>query len=73
MCYFSGMCILFFMFVMSMKELGMFLIFIFISVVVLLSVVFYVEVSCGNKCVFLSILDVFWWVVNMIIIVGYGD
>lgn len=73
MCYFSGMCILFFMFVMSMKELGMFLIFIFISVVVLLSVVFYVEVGCDNKCVFLSILDVFWWVVNMIIIVGYGD
>lgn len=66
------MWILIFMFYMSMKELGMFFIFIFISVVVLLSVVYYVEIGC-EKCVFMSIFDVFWWVVNMIIMVGYGD
>lgn len=71
--YSSGMRILFFTFATSMKELGMFLIFISISVVVSSSAAFYAEAGCGNKCAFLSIPDAFWWAVNTITTVGYGD
>lgn len=71
--YSSGMRILFFTFATSMKELGMFLIFISISVVVSSSAAFYAEAGCDNKCAFLSIPDAFWWAVNTITTVGYGD
>lgn len=72
--YSSGMRILLFTFSTSMKELGMFLIFISISVLVSSSAAFYAEVDCGKKvCAFVSIPDAFWWAVNTVTTVGYGD
>lgn len=71
--YSSGMRILLFTFATSMKELGMFLIFISISIVVSSSAAFYAESGCGNTCAFVSIPDAFWWAVNTITTVGYGD
>lgn len=71
--YSSGMRILLFTFSTSMKELGMFLIFISISIVVSASAAYYVEVGDQEKTAFSSIPDALWWSVNTVTTVGYGD
>jgi len=71
--YSSGMRILLFTFATSMKELGMFLIFISISMVVSASAAFYAEAGDLDRSAFSSIPDALWWAVNTITTVGYGD
>lgn len=43
------------------------------GVILFLSVVYYVEIGNEDDNDFLSILYLFWWVIIMMIIVGYGD
>ena len=72
--YSSGMRILLFTFSTSMKELGMFLIFISISIVVSASAAYYAEEGDQNpNSAFTSIPDALWWSVNTVTTVGYGD
>lgn len=71
--YSSGMRVLLFTFSTSMKELGMFMIFISVSMVVSASAAFYAEASDQDKSAFTSIPDALWWAINTITTVGYGD
>lgn len=71
--YSSGMRILLFTFSTSMKELGMFMIFISISAVLSASAAFYAEAGDQDNSKFSSIPDALWWAVNTITTVGYGD
>ncbi|KAK2573422.1 Potassium voltage-gated channel subfamily A member 1 [Acropora cervicornis] len=71
--YSSGMRVLLFTFSTSMKELGMFVIFITVSVVLSASAAFYAERFYSEKSAFTSIPDALWWAVNTITTVGYGD
>lgn len=43
------------------------------GVVLFFSVVYYVEISNEDGNDFLSIFYLFWWVIIIMIIVGYGD
>ncbi|XP_068685796.1 potassium voltage-gated channel protein Shaker-like [Montipora foliosa] len=71
--YSSGMRALLFTFSTSMKELGMFMIFISVSMVLSASAAFYAESFYQETNAFTSIPDALWWAVNTITTVGYGD
>lgn len=56
----------------SLNELIMLMFFLVIGVMIFVSCVYYVEGGFESDG-FQSILYVFWWVVVIMIIVGYGD
>lgn len=57
---------------LSFSEFFFFVFFLSIGVVIFLSIIYYVERDLfGIK--FVIILELFWWVVVIMIILGYGD
>ncbi|KXJ12126.1 potassium voltage-gated channel subfamily A member 2 [Exaiptasia diaphana] len=56
----------------SSRELGMLIFFLFISVVLFASAVYYAEEG-SDESKFSSIPDAFWWAVVTMTTVGYGD
>lgn len=61
------------MVVLGMKDIGFLVIFGSIVVILGFSVVFFVELNEDDDSNFISIFDMFWWVIIIICIVGYGD
>lgn len=59
------------MFKVSLNELIMLMFFLIIGVMIFVSCVYYVEGGLDSD--FQSILYVFWWVVVIMMMVGYGD
>lgn len=58
----------------SLCELGFLIFFFLIGVILFSLVVYYVEGVEGEFIIdFKSIFDVFWWVVVIMMMVGYGD
>lgn len=58
----------------SLYELGFFLFILFILVILFLLIIYYVE--CIMNDIFMKfclILEFFWWLFIIMIIVGYGD
>lgn len=73
LCYWEGMKIFVLIVVLGVWDLGFLVMFVLIVVILGFSVVFFVELNENEDSDFESILDVFWWVIIIICIVGYGD
>lgn len=72
LCYSKGLKVFVNMFLISGKDFFLLFVVLIINVILFLSVIYYVENDIKDND-FESILDVFWWMIVIMIVVGYGD